>query len=93
MSSVTEGGEGLWIVPTQSVVPLGRRSHAAHSAAEVEELDGEAPSAQAIHYLDCRHICSHSKQRITSNLCKIALCQFCGADFARRRFFISSVLQ
>lgn len=47
MSSVAEGGEGLWTVPTQSVVPLGRRSHAAHSAAEAEELSSEAPSAQA----------------------------------------------
>jgi hypothetical protein len=47
MSDVAEGGEGLWTAPMQSVVPLGRRSHAAHSAAEAEEHSGEAPCAQA----------------------------------------------
>ncbi|CAL8464184.1 g3719 [Coccomyxa elongata] len=49
MSHATEEGDGLWSVSPQTIVPLGRRSHATHSVAEENEpeLPGEAPSAQA----------------------------------------------
>ncbi len=48
MSHATEEGDGLWSVPPQTIVPLGRRPHVTHSVAEEKEpeLPGEAPSTQ-----------------------------------------------
>ena len=51
MSHATEGGDGLWSVPLQTVVPLGRRFQATHGVAGADEpeLTGEAPLAQVHH--------------------------------------------